>query len=251
MRIALIEPDPRQAEFIVRLLIVGGHACQVFSDGAALLGALEDDTFDLVLAAWFCGDASADELIPRVRHLLPGLPVIVLMVAPHESEIVTALHSGADDCIAKPVRGPEMLARIDALLRRAGVRRPRNRAHHGFGDYWFDSARYKVSFRGQTVALTPKEFRFALLLFTNASRPVSRARILETVWNLSRDVRSRTLDTHASRLRSKLQLGPEHGWRLATLYGFGYQLERLPIPDPADSEYPASADTNVRSEEKL
>jgi two-component system, OmpR family, response regulator len=253
MRIALVEPDANQAEIILRLLIAGGHACQSFSRGSSFLEALEDDSFDLMLAAWWCGDAGADDLIPRARRALPGLPAIVLMVSPHESEIVSALHGGADDCIAKPVRGPEMLARIDALLRRAGVRRPHNRARQSLGDYLFDSARHEVSFRGQTVTLTPKEFRFALLLFTNASRPVSRARILETVWNLNRDVRSRTLDTHASRLRSKLQLGPEYGWRLTTLYGFGYQLERLPAGTTAMStpEYPDSADANVGSAEKL
>lgn len=248
MRIALVEPDACQAETLVRLLIAGGHACQHFPLGAQLFETLEDETFDLLIAAWWCGDAGADDLIPQARKLLPGLPAIALMLAPHESEIVASLQAGADDCIAKPVRGPEMLARIDALLRRAGVRRPRNRARHGFGDYLFDSGRYEVSFRGQTVTLTPKEYRFALLLFTNASRPVSRARILETVWNLNRDVRSRTLDTHASRLRSKLQLGPEHGWRLTTLYGFGYQLERLPI---SPTEMSDSVDANVGSEEKL
>lgn len=248
MRIALVEPDARQAETVVRLLIAGGHACQHFALGTQFFETLEEETFDLLVVAWWCGDTGADDLIPRTRKLLPGLPAIVLMVTPHESEIVASLQAGADDCIAKPVRGPEMLARIDALLRRAGVRRPRNRARHGFGDYLFDSGRYEVSFRGQTVTLTPKEYRFALLLFTNASRPVSRARILETVWNLNRDVRSRTLDTHASRLRSKLQLGPEHGWRLTTLYGFGYQLERLPLSSAEESE---SVDENVRSAEKL
>ncbi|MEM5331973.1 response regulator transcription factor [Paraburkholderia sp. JHI2823] len=248
MRIALVEPDARQAEAIVRLLIAGGHACQHFPLGAQLFEALEEETFDLLIAASWCGDSGAEDLIPQARKLLPGLPAIALMLAPHESEIVASLQAGADDCITKPVRGPEMLARIDALLRRAGVRRPRNRARHGFGDYLFDSGRYEVSFRGQTVTLTPKEYRFALLLFTNASRPVSRARILETVWNVNRDVRSRTLDTHASRLRSKLQLGPDHGWRLTTLYGFGYQLERLPITRTGVSD---SVDENVGSEEKL
>jgi len=248
MRIALVEPDARQAETLQHLLIAGAHACQSFPDSASLLETLEDEAFDLMLAAWWCGDASADELIPRVHRLLPGLPVMVLMVSPHESEIVAALHGGADDCMAKPVRGPEMLARIDALLRRAGVRRPRNRARHGFGEYLFDSARHEVSFRGQTVTLTPKEFRFALLLFTNVSRPVSRARILETVWQLSRDVQSRTLDTHACRLRSKLQLGSEHGWRLTTLYGIGYQLERLTTPD---TEYPELSSSHIGSKEKL
>jgi len=248
MRIAVVEPDTQHAETLQRLLIAGGHACEPFARSAALLDALVAHSFDLVLTAAWTGDASADELIPRTRRLLPGLPVMVLIPSPHESEIVAALQAGADDCMAKPVRGPEMLARIEAVMRRAGVRRPRNRPRHGFGDYLFDSARHEVSFRGQTVSLTPKEFRFALLLFTNIARPVSRAHILETIWHLNRDVPSRTLDTHASRLRNKLQLSPGHGWRLTMLYGFGYQLDRLPAPDGAE---PGGAAANGNDAEKL
>ncbi|SRR5258707_5444997 len=122
-----------------------------------------------------------------------------------------------------------MLARVDALLRRAGVQRPRNRLRDVFGEYVFDAAHHAVACRGQRVELAPKESSFALLLFTNLSRPVSRAHILETVWTRGRDVKSRTLDTHACRLRSKLQLRPEPGYCLTPLYGYGYPLDSVAV----------------------
>jgi two-component system OmpR family response regulator len=228
MRIALIEPDVQHAKLVERLIFAGGHMCQPFTASAPFLSHATNDFFDLLITESWAGDHCAEDVISQARAILPNLPVIVMMSAPRESQIVAALHAGADDCLSKPVRGPEMLARVDALLRRTGLRRPSNRRREIIGGYAFDAARFAVAFRDLSVILTPKEFRLALLLFNNLARPVSRAHILETVWARRRDVKSRTIDTHASRVRSKLQLRPELGYCLTPLYGYGYQLDAIP-----------------------
>jgi len=218
----------RHAEPVDRLIFASGHACQHFIASTPFLASESSQFPDLLLTDRWAGERPAEDVIARARSIVPGLPVM-LMTSSRESEIVAALHAGADDCLTKPVRGPEMPARVHALLRR-----PSNRRCDVFGGYVFDAANFTVTFHGPTVALTPKEFRVARgycsLLFNNVSRPVSRAHILETVWARRRDVRSRTPDTHASRVRTKLQLRPEHGYCLTPLYGYGYQLDAVP-PD--------------------
>ncbi|KAH0436912.1 hypothetical protein KCU90_g4019, partial [Aureobasidium melanogenum] len=103
MRIALIEPDLRHATLVGRLIFAGGHMCQHFTASAPFLDQAADEFFDLLITEAWAGDRSAEDAIPRARSILPGLPVIVLLSDPRESQIVAALHAGADDCLAKPL----------------------------------------------------------------------------------------------------------------------------------------------------
>jgi DNA-binding response OmpR family regulator len=244
MRIALLDLDLPQARRIAKALALADHSCGMFHGCVSLLRALQRDGFDTLIAACV-SEADARALLASTRALQPTLPVILMLA--RARHLVGCLHAGADDCVIQPVRADELLARTDALLRRAGLGRSRTAKVETFDGYAFDAARLEVvADDGAAVQLTPKEFRFALLLFRNRSRPVSREQILAAVWGRDTGKPTRTVDTHASRLRVKLRLSPERGYRLMPLYGHGYCLELMPdprhaIPPPGPHGAPASA----------
>ena len=117
----------------------------------------------------------------------------------------------------------ELVARVEALARRSSV--ALSRTTESFGTFDFELISKTLKANGDVVRLTPKEFSLALLLFRNLNRAVSRSYIFETIWGMDPDLSTRTLDIHISKIRSKLNLKPETGYRLVPVYGYGYRLE--------------------------
>jgi DNA-binding response OmpR family regulator len=126
----------------------------------------------------------------------------------------------------KPVRRGELLIRVQVLLRRAYPAQNTSEQIQ-FGQYVFELPIGRLSLNGKQIDVTQKEFDLALLFFRNLGRPLSRAYILEAIWSREVDVPSRTMDTHVSRVRNKLHLKPENGFRLTPVYSYGYRLEEL------------------------
>ena len=133
--------------------------------------------------------------------------------------------SGADDYLTKPIKPLELLARITALGRRAG-RATESLESATFGNYNIERNSQTIYYKGDPVPLTQKEFELSAYLFHNIGRLVSRDHLLESVWKRSPKVNTRTVDTHVSRIRNKLNLNRENGWNLKAIYQHGYRLER-------------------------
>src|SRR5262249_37437059 len=144
-----------------------------------------------------------------------------------EEDIVHALKAGADDYLVKPLRRLEFLARVEALLRRSRGRAADAEALIETSAFRIDGEGRTLEKDGQPIELTPKEFGVAALLFRTIGRLLSRAYLLDSVWGISAEVSTRTVDTHVSQLRNKLGLRPEEGWRLSAVYQHGYRLERV------------------------
>ena len=124
----------------------------------------------------------------------------------------------------KPEEATVILARVASVTRRTGVGVESDRFETR-GRYQFDKLSCSVKFEGQEAVLTAKEFALVQLLFDNLQRPLSRSYIMQRVWNNVADLSTRTLDMHISRLRTKLDLRPENGYSLQTVFGYGYRLD--------------------------
>jgi DNA-binding response OmpR family regulator len=227
MRIAVLDNDTAQAELICQVLNGAGHSCQAFDSGKDLLGQLRKDTTDLLIVDWQVNDVPATELLRRAKEkMAPNTPTMFLAGTSAEDDIVAGVTAGADDYLVKPLRRGELVARTQALLRRAYP--SQNGAEQlQFGPYVFETRPGRLLMDGQQIDVTHKEFNLALLFFRNLGRPLSRAYIHESIWVRETAVPSRTMDTHVSRVRNKLQLRPENGFRLVPVYSYGYRLEKL------------------------
>lgn len=225
MRCAILDDDVAQAELIAGLLIDAGYSCQIFHHGRTLINRLRNDTFDLLILDWNMPEMSGIEVLQTVRDGPHGsVPILMITSRTSDADVVEGLSAGADDYLLKPVNPPIFLARVEAALRRAQLNRPQKTSvTHGI--YAFDTVAETVTVNGEVIRLTSKEMALALALFENMSRPLSRSYLLESIWGQSPDSQTRTLDAHVSRLRAKLQLRAENGYRIMPVYSYGYRLE--------------------------
>ncbi|WP_019937407.1 response regulator transcription factor [Bordetella sp. FB-8] len=236
MKIASLEDDLDQARQIQQVLASAGYHCDSFQQSVDLLGAMRNITYDLVLLDWQLPDMNGDEVLRHLRnHFGYAIPVILLTSRSQEEEVVQGLQAGADDFISKPLRHAELLARISALLRRA---QPVQAAEAAFtvGAYRIDPAERFITLDGRNIVLAPKEFDLAVLFFRNIGRLLSRDVLAESVWNREIPATSRTLDTHLSNIRQKLQLRAQHGVRLSSSYALGYRLDLVHLSEQEAGE---------------
>jgi DNA-binding response OmpR family regulator len=224
--VGLLEDDPDQAALVAGWLEETGYVVREFRTASEFRRRQGSEAIDLLLLDWMLPDTPGIDVLGWIRASANGdLPVIFLTARGDEEDLVRGLGSGGDDYVVKPAKRRELLARVEALLRRRG-----SGAHDAELDlppYRLDAQRRRISINGRDIELTQREFDLAHFLFRRHGRIVGRDALLENVWNLSAAVSTRTVDTHVSRLRKKLELGGENGWRLAAIYQHGYRLEQV------------------------
>ena len=223
MLIWLLEDDPAQADLLSGWLTEAGHEIQHFDRGELILDALPDGKFDLIILDWELPDTIGTEVLQVIRKTIPWhVPVLFVTQREAESDIVSALSLGADDYMIKQISQAEFLARVTALGRRLASEEQTVE----IGPYVFQPTSKSVLLKGESCELTAKDFDLAWYLFRHFDRLLSRDQLLKDVWGVS-GLNTRTVDVHVSRVRKRLQITPEQGYRIKTIYQHGYRLEEL------------------------
>lgn len=223
MQITLLEDDPAQAQMLIGWLAEAGHEVNHFDRGAPLVDALPRGQFDLLILDWELPDTTGIDVLAEVRKSVSWhVPVLFVTQRDSESDIVKALQSGADDYMIKQISQAEFLARVSALGRRLA----NEELEFSAGPFRFFPESGAVTRSGEPVELTAKDFDLAWYLFRNVGRLLSREQLLRDVWQVS-GLNTRTVDVHMSRIRKRLQINPESGYRIKTIYQHGYRLEEV------------------------
>jgi len=226
MRISILEDDPDQLALLKRWLTEDGHDVHGYLAGREAMKYAGRESFDLFVLDWQVPDVSGADVLMWLRtNVSKSVPVLFVTVRDSEQDIVFALENGADDYMVKPARRQELLARVHALLRRAYPREEEKQL--AFPPFEIDVARGEVRRSGEKIELTPKEFELTVVLFRNVGRLLSRGHLQEAVWGRSGDLVTRTVDTHVSQVRKKLDLRVETGFRVVPIYNYGYRLEQI------------------------
>ena len=222
MSILLVEDDERITEFLRRGLGAEGYRIRCVGNGEDALRCAESESFRLIILDLMLPGMDGREVCRRLRAARLPTPILMLTALDSTADVVRGLRFGADDYLTKPFAFEELLARIEALLRRNDAAAP-PRASLTVADVVFDREALRVTRAGVEVELTSTEYALLEFLMVEAGRVVSRARILENVWGASEDPLTNVVDVYIRRLREKLDPGREVSI-IKTIRGRGYRM---------------------------
>jgi len=225
MKVVIVEDEKDLAELLAFNLQKEGWQTMVALDGKSGLELVTAERPDLVILDLMLPELTGIEVCKQLRRQerTAAIPVIMVTAKGEEIDRVVGFEVGADDYLVKPFSTRELLLRIKAILRRTATPAAEETIiRHGLLS--IDAERHRVTVRDEEIALTLTEFKLLITLAGRPGRMQSRERLLQDVWGYSSDADTRTVDTHITRLRSKLG---EAGEMIRTVRGYGYKLEPL------------------------
>jgi two-component system OmpR family response regulator len=227
VRVLVAEDDERTAGYLVRGLTESGHVVDRAVDGETALAMTLEGIYDALVLDRMLPGMDGMTVVRRLREHDPRTPVLMLSALSGTRDRVEGMRAGCDDYLAKPYAFAEILARLDALARRAD--RSRRLAVLRVGDLELDTAGRTVSRAGRTIRLQRREFLLLEQLMRHAGQVVTRSMLLEAAWGYDFEARGNLVDMHIHRLRQKVDAGFSHPL-IRTVPGAGYTVRE---PDAA------------------
>jgi two-component system OmpR family response regulator len=221
MRLLVVEDDREAAEYLRKALREAGHIAEVAHEGETGLTLAIDGEFDVLVVDRMLPKRDGLSLVAELRGRGNTTPVLILSALGQVDDRVTGLRAGGDDYLAKPYSFSELLARIEALARRATPQAADT--IYRVGDLELDRLSHSVARAGQEITLQPREFRLLEYLMRHAGQVVTRTMLLENVWDYHFDPQTNVIDVHVSRLRAKIDKGFGKPL-LHTVRGAGYMI---------------------------
>ena len=222
--ILVVEDNEDLAFGLQTNLEVQGYAVTVARDGEMGLRAALNDRPDMIILDLMLPKIDGIEVLRKIRKNDKSTPIQILTAKGNEVDKVSGLRLGADDYVTKPFALMELMARVEALLRRAQIRPRHHDLVYRFGAVEVDAGARRVFRDGEGIELTPKEFGLLLALLQRRGAAASRIELMKEVWGHSSAVISRTVDTHIAELRRKLEADPARPEYIRTVRKTGYRL---------------------------
>jgi two-component system, OmpR family, response regulator RegX3 len=222
-RILVVDDTEAILDAVTDALAAEGFEVQGASDGRAGLEAAQAEPFDLVILDLMLPGLSGTEICRRLRAESP-VPIIMLTARDSEADRVLGLEIGADDYVTKPFSEVELLSRVRAILRRRELDRPRDATVRRLGGLSLDVVKHEVLADGETIALSPSEYKLLAFLAEEPERVFTRREIMQHLWQSTYVGDERACDAHVSTLRRKIERDASHPERIVTVPGFGYKL---------------------------
>jgi DNA-binding response OmpR family regulator len=223
--VLVVDDEPTIAEVVARYLERAGYSTRVASDGLEAIEAAARQRPDLVVLDLMLPRIDGLEVMRRLREQdRERIAVILLTAKGEESDRVIGLRLGADDYVVKPFSPAELVARVDAVLRRIDTS-PEYEAKIEVGDLVIDPAARRVFVRGDEALLTQREFDVLLFLARHPGQAFSRNQLMDAVWQYSFYTDTSTVTVHIRRLRSKIEADPAEPRHIQTVWGVGYRFQ--------------------------
>lgn len=223
MEILLVEDEPKVSAFIAKGLTEHDYTITIAADGLSAKKIIANNTFDLIILDVMLPDISGIDLCLHIRQLNNEIPILMLTALDHVDSKVTGLQAGADDYLVKPFHFTELLARLEALLRR--VRKAPAEQHAlVFGDLKLNTWDKTAERAGKQINLTAKEYALLEMFMQHPNKTLSREYIAEKVWGIVFDTGTNFIDVYVNYLRKKIEKGFDTKL-IHTIIGMGYILK--------------------------